>query len=569
MEPFRRLRGTDGTDELEVPYRGHAVLRRPLYNRGIAFTREDRDALGITGLLPPQVNTIEQQLERMRESILRKEEPLEQYIGLSALHDRNEVLFHRLILENLERFMPIVYTPTVGLACMRYSRIFRRARGMWITPEHAGRIKEVLIHAPYDGVRLIVVTDGERILGLGDQGAGGMGIPIGKLTLYTVCAGIHPSETLPICLDVGTDNEELLADNLYLGWRHARLRGVDYDDFIEEFVEAVKDILPDALLQWEDFKQQNALRLLDRYRDRLASFNDDIQGTAGIALAALLAAGRVSGTAITEQRIVIAGAGAAGIGIGRLLRNALAAGGVEGEALETSIAILDSRGFLIDEHHRDDPFKLEFAWPSRLAASVGLPTDRGATLEEVIAALRPTALIGTTGHAGQFTEPIVRAMAEHVARPAIFPFSNPTDHSEATPEDLIRWTDGRALIATGSPFAPVVHRGRTIHTSQGNNVYVFPGVGLGALVATATRIPESFFTAAAHTIADMVSEADLSVGKLLPPLSELRAVSARVAAAVVREAREQGVGSAIPDGEIEARVRLRMWHPDYPKIRPI
>jgi len=569
MEPFRLDRGPDGREELEVPYRGYDVLRRPLYNRGSAFTHAEREALGLTGLLPPAVNTLEQQAVRMRESILRKEEPLEQYIGLSALQDRNEVLFHRVLLDNLERFMPIVYTPTVGLACMRYSRIFRRARGLWITPGDSPRVREVLRHAPFEGVKLIVVTDGERILGLGDQGAGGMGIPIGKLNLYTVAAGIHPSETLPVSLDVGTDNVELLGDPLYLGWRHRRLRGKEYDAFVEEFVDAVSEVFPGALLQWEDFKQQNALRLLDRYRERLPSFNDDVQGTAGIALAALLSASRAAGTPLARSRIVIAGAGAAGIGIGRLLRSALAAAGVEGDDLAHSIAMLDSRGLLIAGHGDDDPFKREFAWPPALAAAHGLPADRRAGLEETVAALHPTALIGTTGHAGQFTEAIVRRMAAHVERPAIFPFSNPTDLSEAVPADLLDWTDGRALIATGSPFEPVQHRGRVHRVSQGNNVYVFPGVGLGALIARASRIPDEFFTAAAHAIAAMVGDADLSAGQLLPRLSNLREVSARVAAAVVRTASERGVGTPIPEGDVEARVREAMWWPQYPSVRPV
>jgi len=569
MEPYRLRRDPEGREELEVPYRGEEVLLRPLYNRGSAFTHDERRALGITGLLPPAVNTIEQQAVRMRESILRKEEPLEQYIGLSALQERNEVLFHRLLLDNIERFMPIIYTPTVGLACMRYSRIFRRARGLWIAPGDSPRIREVLRHAPYEGVRLIVVTDGERILGLGDQGAGGMGIPIGKLNLYTVAAGIHPSETLPISLDVGTDNEELLSDPLYLGWRHRRLRGREYDTFVEEFVESVKEVFPGALLQWEDFKQQNALRLLDRYRERLPSFNDDIQGTAGIALAALLSASRAAGTPLSRSRIVIAGAGAAGIGIGRLLRSALAAEGVAGEELAGAIGVLDSRGFLLRNRDDGDPFKREFAWPAELAASRGLPDDRPATLEETVAALRPTALIGTTGQAGRFTESIVRTMAAHVERPAIFPFSNPTDLSEAVPADLIAWTDGRALIATGSPFEPVVHGGRTHRPSQGNNVYVFPGVGLGALVAEATRIPDEFFTAAAHAIAAMVTGDELAAGQLLPRLSGLREVSAQVAMAVVRVARERGIGGAIPEREVEARVRGTMWEPRYPAVRAV
>ena len=561
----------DRREVLAVPWRGEEVLRRPLYNRGTAFTHDDREKLGLTGLLPPAVNTIEQQAERMRESIDNKGEDLEKYIGLAALQDRNEVLFHRVLFENIEHYMPIVYTPTVGKACMRYSRIFRRARGMWITPAHSGRIAEVLANAPYAGVRLIVVTDGERILGLGDQGAGGMGIPIGKLNLYTVGAGIHPSQTLPICLDVGTDNDRLLDDPLYLGWRNPRLRGERYDAFVAEFVEAVGKVFPEVLLQWEDFKQQNALRLLDRYRDELPSFNDDIQGTAGIALAAMLASTRISKTKIEDLRIVIAGAGAAGIGIGRLLRSALSTAGVSDDEMRQRIAMLDSRGHLIAERVLDDPFKQEFAWSSATAQLAGLPSDRSGDLKEVIAAVKPHVLIGTTGQAGQFDEAVVKEMAKHVERPAIFPFSNPTSHSEATPEDLVTWTDGKALIATGSPFDPVAFGEEEIHTSQGNNVYVFPGVGLGALVSEATEISDAMFTAAAHAIAELVSEDDLSQGKLLPPLGDLREVSARVAMAVAREARETGVakkglGEKLSDEALEATVRGQMWEPEYPRI---
>ena len=554
---------------LQVPWRGEDVLRRPLYNRGTAFTHAERESLGLTGLLPPAVNTIEQQVERMRESIARKDDPLEKYIGLSSLQDRNEVLFHRVLLENLDAYMPIVYTPTVGKACMRYSRIFRRARGLWITPAHRGRIAEVLRNSTYQDIRLVVVTDGERILGLGDQGAGGMGIPIGKLNLYTVGAGIHPSRTLPMCLDVGTDNERLLDDPLYLGWRNPRLRGAPYEEFVEEYVDAVHEVFPKVLLQWEDFKQQNALGLLDRYRERLPSFNDDIQGTAGIALAAMLASTRVSKTPVEDLRIVIAGAGAAGIGIGRLLRSALQSAGVPESELRERIALLDSRGHLVAERVSDDPFKMEFAWPAEMAKAHGLPADPSGTLEEVVAAIKPHVLIGTTGHAGQFTEEVVRTMAKHVERPAIFPFSNPTSHSEAVPADLIPWTEGRALIATGSPFDPVEYGDNTYRSAQGNNVYVFPGVGLGAMVAHAREVSDAMFTAAAHAIAEMVPEDNLSEGTLLPPLSDLREISARVAMAVVREARDRGLGDAIDDDEVEARVRARMWNPQYPPIEAV
>ncbi len=570
MEPYRLKRGGEGRSCVEVPYRGQRLLRHPMFNKGTAFTREERAALGLEGLLPDAVSTLEAQSARAHRNILRKEDPLERYIGLSSLQDRNEVLFYRLLVDHIEELMPIVYTPTVGKACQEYSHIFRRARGIWITPGHRGRIEEVLQNSPFEDIRLIVVTDNERILGLGDQGAGGMGIPIGKLALYCAAAGIHPTQTLPVSLDVGTDNKALLEDDLYLGWRHPRLRGEQYYALVDEFVHAVKYRFPKALLQWEDFKKTNAFVLLDKYRKSITSFNDDIQGTAAVAVAGIMAGCRATGTPLVDQRTVILGAGAAGVGIARLLRDALSRAGLSGEKLTAAIANLDSHGLVVDDQEITDEHKRAFAWPAALAERNGLGKGRPRDLAAVVRAVRPTVLIGTSGEPGTFTELIVREMAAHVERPVIFPMSNPTSKSEAKPVDLVNWTGGRALIATGSPFDPVPYGGRTIRVGQGNNVFVFPGVGLGVLVAEAREVTESMFAAAAVRLAAETREEDFASGMLFPPQSQIRRVSAAIAEAVVRQAREEGVaGRVLADGEIAGAVACAMWEPQHPHVVPV
>jgi malate dehydrogenase (oxaloacetate-decarboxylating) len=563
METFGLKRDPRRGAWLEVPYRGAQLLRHPLYTKGTAFSGEERTAFGLEGLLPHHASTMEQQERRVCDNIARKREPLEKFIGLAALQDRNEHLFYRVLLDHLEEFLPIVYTPTVGHACQEWSHIFRRARGLWVTPEHRGRISEVLKSAPFDDVRLIVVTDNERILGLGDQGAGGMGIPIGKLALYTAAAGIPPWQTLPVSLDVGTDNPVLLQDELYLGWRFPRLRGPEYDSLVDEFVQAVKSRFPRALLQWEDFKKNNAFRLLDRYRAELPSFNDDIQGTAAVALAGLLAGGRLTGTPLAHQRIAILGAGAAGVGIARLLRDALKRAGVSGEALTSAIATLDSRGLLVDDTPIADVHKREFAWPAALAEKLGLGGGRRRDLLAVVRELKPTMLIGVTAEPGTFTEPIVRELGRHVERPLVFPMSNPTRNSEATPVDVITWTEGRALVATGSPFDPVPWNGRAIQIGQGNNAFIFPGVGLGVMLAEARVVTDGIFAAAAEELASAVGTEELQAGSLFPRVRDLRRVSARIAFAVVRRAREEGVGRELRDDEIKKAVAEAMWEPRY------
>jgi malic enzyme len=550
-----------------IRYRGARLLNHPLHNKSTAFTREERETFGLEGLLPDVVTSMEQQMRRVYWNILRKADDLEKYIGLAALQDRNEHLFYRLLSDNLAELLPIVYTPTVGRACQEYSHIFRRPRGLWITPRHRGRIEQVLGNAPSRRVRLIVATDGERILGVGDQGAGGMGVPIGKLALYTAGAGIDPGQTLPVCLDVGTDNAALLEDELYIGYPHPRLRGPEYDSLVEEFVRAVEVRFPGALLQWEDLKQANAFRILERFRHRVPSFNDDVQGTGAMVVAGALAAGRVTGDPLPRQRVLVLGAGAAGVGVATMLRAAFARAGVRGADLARAVAVFDLPGLVVDEGEATPPFRRAIAWPAELAQAAGLGPGR-ADLLAAVRALKPTILIGATGAPGTFTEPAVREMASHVRRPVILPLSNPTSHSEARPADLLAWTEGRALVATGSPFAPVRGEGGAVRIAQANNAFIFPGVGLGTLVACAREVTDGMLLAAAERLAEETAARAQGEEALFPAMAALRGVSARVAEAVVREARASGVGLDLPDERIPAAVAEQMWEPVYPSLQP-
>lgn len=563
LDPLR-----SGAGPVPVPLRGIALLADPILNKDAAFTIEEREALGLRGLLPASVMAIEDQVALELEHVRRKADDLERYIGLAALQDRNETLFYRVLGEHLEELLPIVYTPTVGRACQQYSHLYRRPRGVWITPDDVDHIPGLLRHAARDEIRLVVATDNERILGLGDQGAGGMPIPIGKLALYSAAAGIHPGMTLPVSLDVGTDREALLADPLYVGWRHPRLRGAEYDAVVEAFVAGVREVHPRAVLQWEDFKQHNAIRLLERYRRRLCSFNDDIQGTAAVAVAAILSALRASGTRLEDARVVLAGAGAAGTGIARLLRIALAEAGVSATEVDRRIASLDSHGLVVEGRPGLEDDKRDIALPRDVARSLGLDADGAPGLAAVVTAMRPTVLLGTTGITGAFDERVIRAMAAGTARPIVLPLSNPTANTEATPADVLAWSDGRAIVATGSPFAPVPTADGLRPVPQVNNSYVFPGMGLAAIVSEARELPESAFLVAARRLAAMTSDEDRAAGMLFPPIRDLRRVAREVAIAVVEHLADEGVGRRFRDGTVPAVVDAAMWTPGYVRYVP-
>lgn len=554
----------------DVWKRGAAVLSDPLLNKGTAFSPEERLLFELEGMLPYQTADHAQQMRRAYETVTASGDcPLDEYCGLVALQDRNETLYYQVLAEHVEEMLPIVYTPTVGEAALKYSHVFRRGRGLWITPAHRGRISEVLGHVRNEEIRLIVATDNERILGLGDQGAGGMVIPIGKLSLYSLAAGIHPALTLPISLDVGTDNQALLDDELYVGWPQPRLRGEEYDSLIDEFVEAVRHRFPDALLQWEDFKKANAFRLLDRYRSVLPTFNDDIQGTAAVVVAGVASACRVTGTPMAEQRFLLVGSGAAGVGIARQLRHELEEAGLSGAEIMRAIALTDTAGLIVADRPGLEGYKVPFAWSPELAAEVGFHGAATQDLTSIVELIQPTVLIGTTGERGVFDEKVVRAMARHVDRPFVMALSNPTSQTEAVPEDVLAWTDGRALIATGSPFDPVEYRGRSIPVPQCNNVYIFPAVGLGAIVARPSEVTDSMFAAAANALADQVDDEQLAAGFLYPPLADLRRITRKVAAAVAAAACAAGVAQQMTVAEIDAALDREIWDLQYPTLIPI
>ena len=548
---------------LHTQLRGYTLLRDPLLYKGSAFNDTERDLLGLHGLLPPAHNNQDQQAARFYQRLCTVTDPLARYRELAGLQDRNEHLYYRILMDHLAELMPIVYTPTVGLATQKFSEVFQRGRGVWITPADRGRIRAILDQAAAGrNIRLTVVTDNESILGIGDQGAGGMAISIGKLALYTAAAGIDPAETLPVSLDVGTNNRLLLQNDLYLGWAHERLTGAEYDALVEEFVAAFVDLFPQGLIQWEDFRKDNALAIVERYRDQVLSFNDDIQGTGAVTLAGILGAMRVKGEQLTGQRIVIHGAGAAGLGIARQIKAALREGGVRDADMHEHVALLDSSGLLVADRAFADAYKAELAWPPAAAIALGLDEDR--SLEAVVRCFKPTVLVGTSGQCGAFHETLVRDMAGAVAQPVIFPLSNPTSNCEALPEDLMRWTDGRALVATGSPFAPVSHGERTIHIGQGNNVFVFPAIGLGALLAGARAVSDTMISQAAATLAAQVSEADLARGLLYPDIRRLREITALGAAAVCEQAHREGLATIAPPADFHAAAHEAMWTPDYP-----
>ncbi len=549
----------------EIDLRGFKLLGARLFTKDLAFRDDERDAFGLRGMLPDRVQTIEEQVQLEWEHVSRKDDALEKYIGLAALQDRNATLFYRLLAEHLDELMPVVYTPTVGQACQQFSHILRRTRGIWITPDDIDRIPRLLRNSPYADVRLIVVTDNERILGLGDQGAGGMGIPIGKLALYSAGGGLHPSLTLPVSLDVGTDNRTLLKDPLYMGYRARRLRGTAYRELVAAFVQGVEDVWPGCIIQWEDFKGPNALRILERFRNHVPSFNDDIQGTASVTVAGVYAAARRLGRPITDLRFVLAGAGAAGVGIARLLRRALRHEGLTDAEIDPRLALLDSKGLVHSGRSDLDEFKQEVAVSVERVQHLGisLEGDGHARLCEVIKAVKPDVLIGTTGQPGSFDQCVIHEMAETTDEPVVFALSNPSSRVEATPADILAWSDGRALIATGSPFTPISWKGAPRPVGQANNVFIFPGVGLGAVVAEATRITEEMFLVAARALAEQVDDERLASGALYPPIESLSHISREVALAVAREAVASGVAGVRAGTDLEAVLDEAMWWPSY------
>ncbi len=560
-----------GEEILEVSLTGQLLLDYPLLNKGMAFTDEERREFGLLGLLPPHVSPMEEQLERNYENYRRKESDIERYIFLMALQDRNETLFYKLLGRHVSEMMPIIYTPVVGAASQMYSHIYRRPRGLYISYRHRGEIRQLLANAPHPDVAVTVVTDGERVLGLGDLGVGGMGIPVGKLSLYTLCAGIHPATTLPIFLDVGTDNQELLKDPLYIGWRRERVRGQEYDDFIEEFVGAVIETFPNALLQWEDFARNNARRLLERYQDRLCSFNDDIQGTGAVTLAGLLAAVKVNGERLSDQRLVMFGAGSAATGIADQIVATMISEGCSEQEAKSKLWLIDVGGLIHTGRGDIEDLSRPFAQPQEEIAGWQAADFNHVTLAEVVKNLQPTVLIGTAAQPGAFTQDVVQEMARHVARPVIFPLSNPTSRCEAKPIDLMAWTSGRAIVATGSPFADVPQSvtggGRPRKIGQCNNAYIFPGAGLGVIAAGARRVNQEMFVAAARALSEMSPALNDRMASLFPDLRDIRAVSRQVAIAVGLEAQRSGLAETSSRAELESKVDEKMWAPHYLRYR--
>ncbi len=572
MSFYRKVIDESADQEiLEVFLSGQLLLDNPLLNKGMAFSDEERREFGLLGLLPPHVSSVDEQLARNYENYRRYKSDIERYIFLMSLQDRNETLFYRLLEEHIVEMMPIIYTPVVGMASQMYSHIYRRPRGLYISYRHRGEIKKVLANAPNKEIAVIVVTDGERILGLGDLGVGGMGIPVGKLSLYTLCAGIHPATTLPIFLDIGTDNQELLKDPLYIGWRNERVRGQDYDDFIEEFIDAVIETFPTAILQWEDFARHNARRLLDRYRDRLCTFNDDIQGTGAVTLAALITAARVNGEKLSRQQIVMFGAGSAATGIAEQIVAAMVDEGLTEQQAISNLWLIDIGGLIHTGRTDIEDLSRPYAQPLERISAWQVSDWSYLRLADVVKNMRPTVLIGTSAQPGAFTYEIVQEMARYIARPIIFPLSNPTSHCEAKPSELLEWTTGRAIVATGSPYPDVPPEAfggiRPRKIGQCNNAYIFPGVGLGVIACGARRVSDRMFIASAKALSELSPALRDSVASLFPGLEEIRSVSKHVARAVALEAQRSGLAETIAPEELEKRIDELSWKPRYLKYR--
>jgi malate dehydrogenase (oxaloacetate-decarboxylating) len=553
-----------------IPFAGPALLEAPLLNKGSAFTERERQQFNLEGLLPYNIETIEEQEARVYQQLCSFESPIDKHIFLRNIQDTNETVYFRLVADHLTEIMPLIYTPTVGLACQQFSKIYRRKRGLFISYPDRARIDDMLQNATKQNVKVIVVTDGERILGLGDQGIGGMGIPIGKLALYTACGGISPAYTLPVTLDLGTNNEALLNDPMYMGWRHKRITGDEYYQFVDEFIQAVKVRWPNVLLQFEDFAQHHATPLLNRYRDQLCCFNDDIQGTAAVAVGTLMAACLAKGEQLKDQRIVFAGAGSAGCGIADQIVKQMMAEGASYSDAQSRIFLMSRDGLLQTNSTGLFDFQIPFCTPDEVVAtwkSVSASTDGRLSLLDVVANTHPTVLIGVSGQAGLFTKAIVETMLVHCEYPLILPLSNPTSQVEAQPVDILRWSAGKAMVATGSPFPPVDMGGRIVDIAQCNNSYIFPGVGLGVIVAKATRITNNMMMAASKALAGASPLATEGTGALLPLLDDIRSVSKLIAKAVILQAIEDGVALPIPIELIDEKINKNFWEPEYREYR--
>jgi malate dehydrogenase (oxaloacetate-decarboxylating) len=562
-----RIDPVTGEEYRAVFVRGPALKEDPLLNKGTCFPLDERDAFGLRGILPPAVSGPEEQAQRAYENYLNAGDDVSRYLFLASLQDRNETLFYRLLLDHLEEMVPIVYTPTVGKVCERYSHIYRRPRGVYVSAEDRGRIAELLANAERDLTRIIVVTDNEAILGIGDQGVGGMGIAIGKLALYTAGAGIHPAYGLPLTLDVGTDNPALLHDPLYLGARHARLRGDAYLSLLDELVEAIAEVFPGAIVQWEDFASHRAFDVLRRYRRRLASFDDDVQGTGAVVEAGVRTALARVGRHLRDERVVFFGAGASGAGCAMQVQRALRADGLNDEDVSRRVLCLDSQGLILRDRANLAGYKGEIAADPAVVAGWTKSGGAGFTLADVVTHFRPTILVGLSGQPGAFTQDIVQTMVANCRRPIIFALSNPTSRIEATPHDLLGWTNGAAIVATGSPFLPVFAKGVTHHIGQCNNAFVFPGVGLGASVVGAKWLPDEVFAAAARAVHQFTRTNTAPGASIYPAMSQLRDVSAAVAQIVGRVLVETGAASRLTAAEIDNRIAGAMWEPVYRPYR--
>jgi len=557
---YQIITDESGYSHIEVSLSDYVLITSSLLNKGVGFNEQERDDFSLHGLLPPYVASIEIQRQRAYRAFLSKQTALEKYINLRDLQDANETLFYNLVFTYLEEILPFIYTPTVGEGCQYFSHFYRRPRGVFISYPNRDRMEQIFSLPCFDHTEVIVVSDGERILGMGDLGAGGMGIPIGKLSLYTSCAGIHPNTTLPVLLDTGTDNPELLNDPLYVGWHHTRIRGKEYSNFVDQFVQVVKKRFPHVVLQWEDFAHHNARTLLERYRNELCTFNDDIQGTAAVVLGSLLSAIRVTGSSLKEQRIVIVGAGSAGCGIAHLLKQAMLLEGASELEARRRFFLLSSSGLLFEDMELL-PFQREFAQPRSIIKKSGQ-----ISLYEVVHHVHPTILIGACGKGGVFTQEIIREMAAHVKRPMIFPLSNPTQLSEAIPQDLMKWTEERAIMGTGSPFPEIMKEGKPYKVDQINNAYIFPGIGLGLIAVKAKRVTDSMLIAAATALGKCSPQSETN---LLPPFSNIREVSFEIALAVAKEAVHLGLAEQMTPIEIEKRIKRKIWEPVYLPYRKV